>query len=147
MAFRMTDNCTGCTACQALCPADAISGNKKSLHTIDPDACILCGACGRICPAGAVFDHFGIAIPRVPRKAWDRPVFNLKICMSCGICQESCPAGAIAMALQQVGSRHLFPFLADKKGCIACGFCAQDCPVDAVTMTAPQREAAEETTL
>lgn len=141
MAYTISENCTGCTACAGICPVQAISGEKKSLHAIDPGPCIQCGACGRICPAGAVSDHFGIVISRVPRKAWPRPLFDLAACMSCGICLETCPAGVISQSLQQVGSRHLFPYLADGKGCIACGFCAQDCPVDAVTMAGPEEAA------
>ncbi|MBI4687548.1 MAG: NADH-quinone oxidoreductase subunit NuoF [Nitrospirae bacterium] len=41
--------CTGCGACMRACPAGAITGEKKKLHTIDPDLCIKCGACFDVC--------------------------------------------------------------------------------------------------
>jgi NADH-quinone oxidoreductase subunit F len=39
------EKCTGCTLCAVKCPADAISGNKKEPHTINPYACIKCVLC------------------------------------------------------------------------------------------------------
>jgi formate hydrogenlyase subunit 6/NADH:ubiquinone oxidoreductase subunit I len=144
MAYFILDACTGCTACSRICPVQAILGEKKARHQIDPDRCIQCGACGRICPAGAVQDSFGILVSQTPKKQWPRPQFDLSACMSCGVCQDSCPAGVIAQSLQQVGNRHLFPFLENAAGCIACGFCAQDCPVDAITLVVPEKDTAEE---
>ena len=32
------------------CPAEAISGAVKKVHTIDPNKCIKCGICFQICP-------------------------------------------------------------------------------------------------
>lgn len=46
------DKCTGCTACVAICPHNAItiSDTMKSLNAvINETACINCGACKRIC--------------------------------------------------------------------------------------------------
>lgn len=144
MAYSILDNCIGCHACQALCPAQAITGEKKARHTIDPDACIECKACGRICPSASVTDHFGLVIQRVPKKEWPQPLFNLDLCMSCTICMDSCPAGVISQHLQKVGSKHLFPVLKNETGCIACGFCAQDCPVDAIEMVPRNERDADE---
>ena len=48
------ENCTGCGACTKVCPVDAITGEKKELHTIDPDTCIRCGACSAACTFDAV---------------------------------------------------------------------------------------------
>jgi len=47
--YRITDKCTGCTLCAKKCPADAIVGTAKNLHTILPDKCIGCGACADSC--------------------------------------------------------------------------------------------------
>jgi len=46
--------CTGCRACVKVCPAEAISGEKKEPHAIDETKCISCGACFDRCKFGAV---------------------------------------------------------------------------------------------
>lgn len=48
------DKCRGCTLCAKKCPANAISGEVKSVHRIDPDKCIKCGSCISVCRFGAV---------------------------------------------------------------------------------------------
>lgn len=45
----ITEKCTGCKACSYVCPAKAISGEKKKPHRIDAEACIKCGRCYEIC--------------------------------------------------------------------------------------------------
>jgi len=108
MAFFITSNCTGCTACKNICPTGAISGEKKQQHTVCDTACIDCGACGRICPAGAVANPFGRIVSKIPKKNWVRPYFNLDMCMACSICVEACPANAL-----EVKDLHPYPFLID----------------------------------
>ena len=48
------DVCVGCTACARQCPVQAISGERKSPHEIDPTLCIKCGNCRTACRFGAV---------------------------------------------------------------------------------------------
>jgi NADH:ubiquinone oxidoreductase subunit F (NADH-binding)/(2Fe-2S) ferredoxin/Pyruvate/2-oxoacid:ferredoxin oxidoreductase delta subunit len=48
------EKCTGCTLCARNCPQNAISGEKKEPHTINPDLCIKCGVCREKCRFGAV---------------------------------------------------------------------------------------------
>lgn len=134
MAYTISTECTGCTACAKICPTAAVTGDKKEIHTIDADTCIECKACGRICPAGAVLDHFGLAFKRIPKKEWDCPQFDFKTCMSCTICLDTCPVAAISQRLELKGNPHLFPVLENPGQCIGCGFCADDCPADAVAM-------------
>jgi NADH-quinone oxidoreductase subunit F len=50
----LEERCTGCRACALHCPADAISGEKRELHTIDPELCIKCGNCRDVCRFDAV---------------------------------------------------------------------------------------------
>ncbi len=134
MAYIVTDACIGCLACSKICPSHAVTGEKKEIHFINDQTCIECGACGRVCPSNAIMDSFGLVVEKIQKKSWTRPYFNLDICMSCSICLDTCPSSALDTALQKVGSRHLFPFLAHETACMACGFCAQDCPVDAIEM-------------
>jgi NADH:ubiquinone oxidoreductase subunit F (NADH-binding)/NAD-dependent dihydropyrimidine dehydrogenase PreA subunit/(2Fe-2S) ferredoxin len=44
------ERCTGCRACSAVCPSDAILGEKGDPQRIDGERCIHCGACLSICP-------------------------------------------------------------------------------------------------
>lgn len=148
MAYTITADCIGCRACITICPSHAVTGEKKEIHEINEESCIDCGACSRVCPSDCILDNFGLSTQRIPKKDWERPFFDLDTCMSCNICLDTCPAGALSSNLQKVGSKHLFPFLAQESLCMACGFCVQDCPSDSVSMgpretLTPPRQKAE----
>ena len=49
------ENCNGCTLCARNCPADAITGEKKELHTIDTELCTKCGVCITKCRKDAIY--------------------------------------------------------------------------------------------
>lgn len=51
----LADKCIGCTACARKCPVDAISGERRQIHRIDPELCIKCGLCYETCKFGAVY--------------------------------------------------------------------------------------------
>lgn len=46
--------CTGCGLCSKVCPAGAITGDKKKPHVIDTTVCIKCGTCKQKCKFGAI---------------------------------------------------------------------------------------------
>ena len=48
------DKCNGCGACRIACPQGVITGEKKKLHAIDPEACTKCGICRDTCKFDAV---------------------------------------------------------------------------------------------
>jgi len=43
------EKCEGCMLCLKSCPAGAVSGIKKKIHSIDKDKCIKCGTCIELC--------------------------------------------------------------------------------------------------
>ena len=51
------DNCVGCTACARACPVNAISGERKQVHSINQELCIKCGSCLQKCKFDAVYTN------------------------------------------------------------------------------------------
>ena len=54
IGYKIIDKCVGCGLCKTVCPVNAISGETKGKHTIDPEKCIKCGACMVKCPFKAI---------------------------------------------------------------------------------------------
>lgn len=48
------DKCVGCTLCSKKCPANAITGEVKKPHEINPEICIRCDQCRKSCRFGAI---------------------------------------------------------------------------------------------
>jgi len=49
ITYVIDESCTGCTLCLEVCPHEAITGEKKELHVIDPEKCNRCGLCVATC--------------------------------------------------------------------------------------------------
>lgn len=54
MAYKITDACVACGACESSCPVSAIVAGD--IYTINPDECISCGACAGTCPQEAIIE-------------------------------------------------------------------------------------------
>ncbi len=136
MSYTITEDCTGCGACVRRCPVEAITGERKQRHTIDPELCIDCGACALVCPTKAILCPNGQRSKPKRINEWLQPVWNYEACVLCRICVITCPTGAI----QQMDARHANgiragePYLRAPKNCISCSFCAADCPTNAIRM-------------
>jgi ferredoxin len=52
MAYKITDACISCGACEAECPVSCISAGDDK-YVINPEECIECGACANVCPVDA----------------------------------------------------------------------------------------------
>ncbi|MEJ2068985.1 MAG: NADH-quinone oxidoreductase subunit NuoF [Syntrophobacterales bacterium] len=48
------EKCNGCHLCYLVCPAEAVEGEKKELHTIIQEKCIKCGTCFDRCKFDAI---------------------------------------------------------------------------------------------
>jgi ferredoxin len=53
MAYKISDACNNCGACESDCPVDAIS-EKDGKRVINGDTCADCGSCAGSCPVDAI---------------------------------------------------------------------------------------------
>jgi ferredoxin len=56
MAYKISDACVSCGACEGECPVEAISEGDGQ-YVIDADTCISCGTCADVCPTGAISEE------------------------------------------------------------------------------------------
>ena len=56
MAYKISDACVNCGACEGECPVSAIS-EANGARVIDADTCISCGACAGVCPTEAIAEE------------------------------------------------------------------------------------------
>ncbi|MDB4895539.1 MAG: ferredoxin [Firmicutes bacterium] len=131
MAHFIDNNCIGCTACVTVCPTEAISGERKALHYIDPKLCIDCDACVRSCPVLSIADEFGVYKPRIPKRVdWPKPVIDPVSCTGCDFCVEICPFDCLELA----GEGQFFgtAVLTKPNACVSCKECEEVCAKGAI---------------
>ena len=89
MAYKITDACTNCSACEAECPNGAISQGSDT-YVIATDKCTECvafnqtPACAGVCPVSAISEGDG------------KYVIDADACLDCGTCAGECPVSAIS---------------------------------------------------
>ena len=137
MAYYITEECNGCTACAMICPTGAASGEKEEAHRIDAELCIECGACGKLCPQGAIKDPSGNVPPKIKKALWEKPFFDRKKCNGCAVCVDVCPTDCITLGHPGLDDPTAYPEIANPNECIGCGFCAEGCPMSAIEMGTP----------
>ena len=56
MAYKISDACVNCGACESECPSGAIS-EADGKRVIDANTCVSCGACAGACPTEAIAEE------------------------------------------------------------------------------------------
>ena len=134
MAYTIVETCIGCTACAAICPTEAIFGERKGMHVIVPERCIDCGACGSVCPAEAIFDNHEVLT--VPRKRGELPKAKIlpERCTGCEYCVHVCPYDCLEVKGGASGPGVFGICEIDPKRCVGCGLCVAVCDKDAIVV-------------
>ena len=134
-SYTITDACVGCTLCARHCPINAISGEVRSKHKIDPGRCIRCGLCGKLCPKEAILDESGNKVARTDKKDWLHPAVNTAACVGCSLCVEACPKSCLEIGGPAFhGDIRTVAELKRPESCIGCGLCEKRCPIGAIVM-------------
>jgi ferredoxin len=55
MAYKITDACINCGACEGECPSGAIT-EGDGVRVINADTCVSCGVCVSACPTEAIVE-------------------------------------------------------------------------------------------
>jgi ferredoxin len=132
--YEITAACVGCTMCAKRCPANAIHGERRSQHFIDPSLCAGCGACWRQCPKASIIDALGRRRRGKPAKELPRAEIAVAECAGCQTCLLTCPFDAIAFVRKRfplVGIGAPGHCVVDPARCVGCSACVEVCPTGA----------------
>jgi len=128
--FILEEACTGCMICAKKCPVNAIEGEKKGLHVINPDTCIDCEVCGWYCPFDAIENqHDVVATKRKPVEIPKAVVFE-ELCTGCDYCISICPENALVLEETDTITAPIAKVI--EKKCVGCNLCAEICIKGAV---------------
>lgn len=124
------DTCIGCTACVKVCPVEAITGEQKEVHHINPGICIDCGACTYVCPVECIEDPVGVTPERIQRRtSWPKPIINEELCTGCNFCVDVCPFDCLELdGPEFMGLARLV----DPRACVGCAMCQEVCAKNAI---------------
>jgi len=78
----IAEKCTGCMICARECPVDAISGEKKQVHTLDQDKCVQCLICFEVCRFESIFAE--VKGERLDLVGAKKKKDDLVACSACG---------------------------------------------------------------
>jgi electron transport complex protein RnfB len=126
VSFWITEDCIGCGSCKKKCPYQAILGEKKKRHIIEPTVCRECGTCWYVCAKSAVVDPDGYAREKGKGRV---PTANIddRMCAGCQNCLLNCERGAIKFKSGLLGGKCRV----SSDDCVGCGrcllFCASGC--------------------
>src|SRR5690625_3986602 len=123
MSHFIQDTCIGCTACIKVCPVEAITGEAKELHHIDPEVCIDCGACTFVCPVECIEDPVGVLPERIRRRnEWPKPEVIEELCTGCNFCIDVCPFDCLELDGFEFNG---IARLVDERACVGCAMCQE----------------------
>lgn len=138
MSHVITETCIGCTACIKVCPVDAITGESKIIHEINPDICIDCSACALVCPAECIENQYGMIVPRVSKRSDSpKPVIDEDHCTGCSFCVDICPFSCLELTGDEFNG---IAVLVDPRSCVGCKLCEDVCAKNAIVVLPPLAE-------
>ena len=139
-AHFIFEACTGCTVCARVCPTNAITGEQKMMHYIDPALCINCSVCGVYCPFDAIKDPLDKVVERIKPREIPKARVIEDLCTGCEFCIHVCPFDAIVLE-PLAGHDPLDPVkiakVIDSK-CVSCKLCEQVCIKGAILVPREQ---------